>query len=210
MANKWKCLGSLIRKPTKTEKMVARRSARRGGDQRLQWPIFSPEFLPKFRIFLRIIAKISDKILPPKARNHEICDKKERNTLLLWPKWSKRAKNYPKWPQKKLRISDKFCHWNPKNSETQSKFWNSDTTGASGGDKKGGEKVLLWIQQCCDSPTNPYQNWALWGPWVLGGTTQWIIWDQLCLETNVMNLLKLLLAPPVCRGWPWQTSVVHA
>ena len=100
MANKWKCLGSLIRKPTKTEKMVARRSARRGGDQRLQWPIFSPEFLPKFRIFLRIIAKISDKILPPKARNHEICDKKERNTLLLWPKWSKRAKNYPKWPQK--------------------------------------------------------------------------------------------------------------
>ena len=99
-------------------------------------------------------------------------------------------------PQKRLRISDKFCHWNPKNSETQSKFRNSDTTVASGEDKKGGEKVLLWIQQCCDSPTNPYQNWALWGPWVLGGTTQWIIWDQLCLETNVMNLLKLLLAPP--------------
>ena len=45
-------------------------------------------------------------------------------------KW---AKNYPKWPQKKrLRISDKFCHWNPKNSEIRSKFRNSDTTGASG------------------------------------------------------------------------------
>ena len=40
--------------------------------QRLHRPTFSSEFLPKFWVFLRISAKI----LPQKARNHDICDKK--------------------------------------------------------------------------------------------------------------------------------------
>ena len=33
---------------------------------------------------------------------------------------------------KSLRISVKFCHWNPKNSEILSKLRNSELTGASG------------------------------------------------------------------------------
>ena len=55
------------------------------------------------------------------------------------PRGPKMTLNGPKWPKmgqkwpfgKRLRISAKFWHWNPKNSEILSKFRNSDTTGAS-------------------------------------------------------------------------------
>ena len=47
-------------------------------DQRLHKPIFSSEFLPKFWVFLRISAKILRKILPQKARNHDIRDRDKK------------------------------------------------------------------------------------------------------------------------------------
>ena len=40
--------------------------------------IFYSEFQPKFWVFPRISAKILGKILPQKARNHDIRDKKAR------------------------------------------------------------------------------------------------------------------------------------
>ena len=46
--------------------------------QRLHQPFFLSEFLPKFWVFPRISAKILCKILPQKARNHDIRDKKAR------------------------------------------------------------------------------------------------------------------------------------
>ena len=84
--------------------------------QRLHRPIFSSEFLPKFWVFLRISAKISAKILPQKARNHEIrdkkarecdiCDKKEKKHPPAVTKCNVKIQNDPrgpksdhKWPQ---------------------------------------------------------------------------------------------------------------
>ena len=91
--------------------------------QRLHKPIFSSEFLPKFWVFLRISAKI----LPQKARNHDIRDKKsakcnicDKNICVIaaltdsqqkkrvnhfqaWPKMTQEGQkmtlNGPKWPK---------------------------------------------------------------------------------------------------------------
>ena len=154
--------------------------------QRLHQPFFSSDFLPKFWVFLRISAKILCKILPQKARIHDIRDKKKRvnaafatttkkrnvnnvtsiatvywyinvdsTFVYLGPlDFNKDSNNHICCRQmlykglviiitalfsdcktfgKILRISVKFCHWNPKNSEILSKLRNSELCGASGG-----------------------------------------------------------------------------
>ena len=166
--------------------------------QRLHQAIFYSEFLPKFWVFLRISAKFLCKILPQKARNHDIRDKKKRVNVTFATKkrviaaltdsrqkkrvnhfqarlcpikfkhkssffnpapkerpldFNKDSNNHICWRQmwykglviiitasfsdcktfgKSLRISVKFCHWNPKNSEILSKLRNSELAGASG------------------------------------------------------------------------------
>ena len=81
-------------------------------NQRLHKPISSSKFLPKFWVFLRISAKI----IPQKARNHDIRDKKARECDICDKKEKKHPpavtkcnvktqndprgpKSDPKWPQ---------------------------------------------------------------------------------------------------------------
>ena len=82
--------------------------------------------------------------------------KKAREPLSgMTQKGQKMTLNVPKWPKmgqkwplgKRLRISE-FCHWNPKNSEIRSKFRNSDTPGASDGDREANyiwARSLVWF-----------------------------------------------------------------
>ena len=78
-------------------------------------------------------------------------------------KW---AKNDPKWPPKKrLRISAKFCHWNPKNSEIRRFCRNSAAPGGSG------PKQYEWTRLCLKTvaPSNTEQKWK----WPMNNELLW-------------------------------------
>ena len=71
-------------------------------------------------------------------------------------KW---AKNDPKWPPKKrLRISAKFCHWNPKNSEIRRFCRNSAAPGGSGIVSCNTTEHVSQYQIAATGQCPPFQN----------------------------------------------------
>ena len=84
---------------------------------------------------------------------------------------------------KRLRISAKFCHWNPKKSEILSKHRNSDLGGASDFHQKEGS----WLT---------WKNWGIQIP--IGESSVW--WDTKILTRPV---LKCFLVPNADWCWCW-------
>ena len=76
---------------------------------------------------------------------------------------------------KSLRISVKFCHWNPKNSEILSKLRNSELAGASG--LEHWPSAMCWHQKAYSVPEIIAAPWCVHTPW-----QSVALWKQTCFS----------------------------